>query len=38
LHQNVDKDSIEAEYKNGLLRIKIPLEKEEQKDIMIKVK
>ena len=26
------------EYKNGLLRIKIPLEKEEQKDIMIKVK
>ena len=38
LHQSVDKDSIEAEYKNGLLRIKIPLEKEVQKDIMIQVK
>ena len=38
LHQNVDKDSIQAEYKNGLLRVKIPLEKEEKKDIMIEVK
>lgn len=38
LHQTVDKDSIQAEYKNGLLRVKIPLEKEEKKDIMIEVK
>ena len=38
LHQNVDKDAIEAEYKNGLLKVKIPLEKEVKKDIMIKVK
>ena len=38
LHQNVDKNSIQAEYKNGLLRVKIPLEKEEKKDIMIEVK
>jgi len=38
LHESIDKDSIEAEYKNGLLRVKLPLEKEEKKDIMIKVK
>jgi HSP20 family protein len=38
LHQSLDKESIEAEYKNGLLKIKIPLEKEAKRDIMIKVK
>ena len=38
LHQDVDKESIEAEYKNGLLKIKIPLEKKEKRDIMIQVK
>jgi HSP20 family protein len=38
LHDNVDKDNIEAVYKNGLLTITIPLEKEEKRDIMIKVK
>lgn len=38
LHDTIDKDSIEAEYKSGLLRVKLPLEKEERKDIMIKVK
>lgn len=38
LHQSVDKESIQAEYKNGLLRVTIPLEKEQKRDIMIKVK
>lgn len=38
LHQSVDKEAIEAEYKNGLLKVKIPLEKEAKRDIMIKVK
>jgi HSP20 family molecular chaperone IbpA len=38
LHDNVDKDAIDASYKNGLLSIKIPLEKEQKRDITIKVK
>ena len=38
LHDNVDKDAIDASYKNGLLSIKIPLEKEQKRDILIKVK
>lgn len=38
LHQSVDKEAIEAEYKNGLLKVKIPLEKEAQRDIIIQVK
>lgn len=38
LHQNVDKEAITAEYKNGLLKITVPLVKEERKEIKIKLK
>lgn len=38
LSEAVDKSKIEAEYKNGLLKITVPINKEEKKDTQIKIK
>jgi len=38
LSETVDKSKIEAEYKNGLLKIVIPINKQEKKDTQISIK
>lgn len=37
LHERVDKENIKSNYKNGLLKVTIPIEKEEIRDIIINV-
>lgn len=37
LHQNVDKENITSSYKNGLLKVKIPIKKEDTSEITIEV-
>jgi HSP20 family molecular chaperone IbpA len=37
LHESVDADSIKSLYKNGLLRVEIPLKKEEARDLIVEV-
>lgn len=37
LHERVDKDGIKSFYKNGLLKVTIPVEKEEIRDIIVDV-
>jgi HSP20 family molecular chaperone IbpA len=37
LHESVDADSIKSSYKNGLLKVEIPLKKEEARDVIVEV-